>query len=236
MVRLVLPLVVAALSLGVTGGGPGALPVTGAPPGVVPGMFPEAHVAQVASSSPSLVAFSQSLPKGDSATVVGVYVEEKLALRVLEQPAGQPGFVTSQEDAVSHFSLAQTYGTVGLIAHDTLAGQAFFGLQEGDRIVLVSGDGTLKPYVVTGIRHLQALSPWSPTSAFRDLEGGGEVLTARSLFNQVYGGANALVLQTCIAAYGNPSWGRLFVLAQPAPGPMGSALLDKLTRQIAEID
>jgi hypothetical protein len=35
------------------------------------------------------------------------------------------------------------------------------------------------------------------------------------MFNRAYVGENRVVFQTCLAAEGNPSWGRLFVIAVP---------------------
>jgi hypothetical protein len=179
---------------------------------------------------PSLDHFRQTLPVSSSGRVAGVFVSGKLALRVLEQPAGQLGYVTRQASAVSHFSLASNYGTVGLIAHNTLAGADFFKLGEGDRIVLIRENGDRQVFTVRAIRRLQALSPWSPLSSFRDLAAPDVTLSAQSLFNQVYAGGHPLVLQTCITEDGNPSWGRLFVLAEPALNRVEAARIDKLAR------
>lgn len=214
--------------------GSGLIPVSGLLAGLPVGVSPVGARAAGASRAQSLEAFSRSLPAGTSDRVAGVYVRSKLALRVLEQPSGQPGYVTGQAEAVSHFGLAQKYGTVGLIAHNTLAGSEFFQLREGDRIVLLRENGRRQAFTVTAIRRLQALSPWSPLSSFRDLADPGSTLSAQSLFNQVYAGAHSLVLQTCITANGDPSWGRLFVLAEPALDRMQAARIDRLARLLVE--
>jgi hypothetical protein len=69
-------------------------------------------------------------------------------------------------------------------------------------------------YKVTSIVKFQALSPNSPSSKFVDLSTG-DTLSASTLFKQVYGGDPHLVLQTCIAQDNEPSWGRMFVIAEP---------------------
>lgn len=212
----------------------GVVPVTGAQSGLPADVLPDQPSVDRVGSLPSLDSFARSLPSGSSERVVGVFVSGKLALRVLEQPGGQPGHVTDQPNAVSHFSLAQYYGTVGLIAHNTLAGAEFFQLKSGDRIVLLRESGSRQVFTVGAIRRLQALSPWSGMSSFRDLEQPGLTLSALALFNQVYAGGHPLVLQTCITEDGNPSWGRLFVLAEPAPDRVQATRMDRLAHLLTE--
>lgn len=212
----------------------GVVPVTGAQAGLPADVSPNEPRIDRAGALPSLELFARSLPSSGSERVAGVYVRGKLALRVLEQPAGQPGYVTSQSDAASRFSLAQKFGTVGLIAHNTLAGADFFQLETGDRIVLLRESGSNQVFVVTGIRRLQALSPWSGLSSFRDVEQPDLTLSALALFNQVYAGGYPLVLQTCITEHGNPVWGRLFILAEPAPSRLESARFEKLAQLLTE--
>jgi hypothetical protein len=60
----------------------------------------------------------------------------------------------------------------------------------------------------------QAISPSSPTSDFQNLDEN-EYLTTSQLFMQMYGGSHHLTFQTCIEMNGNPSWGRMFVVAEP---------------------
>ncbi|MGA9531370.1 MAG: hypothetical protein WBR18_01520 [Anaerolineales bacterium] len=207
----------------------GTIPVSGTLPDMFTGsLFP--HDRAAAKSVPSLETFSETLPSANSHQVVGVYVSGKLALRVLEQPAGQPGYVTSQADAASRFGLAGRFGTVGLIAHNTLAGGSFISLGDGDRIVVFYADGERQVYVVERTRQLQAVSPWSPTSSFLDLEAPSALISAQTLFNQVYAGGFPVVLQTCLSKGENSVWGRLFVLARPAPSQMEAAVAAKLAR------
>jgi hypothetical protein len=42
-----------------------------------------------------------------------------------------------------------------------------------------------------------------------------ETLTAEQMFKRVYLGDRHVTFQTCIKAYGNQSWGRMFVIAVP---------------------
>jgi hypothetical protein len=60
----------------------------------------------------------------------------------------------------------------------------------------------------------QALQPYSPNSDFRDLETN-DTISAVQLFGKVYRGDRHVTFQTCIEAYGNSSWGRLFIIAKP---------------------
>jgi hypothetical protein len=179
----------------------------------------------------SLSAFARELPHSSANSPVGVYVKDVLALRVFAQPASNPGYVTSQADAVSLFGLAQQYGVTGLIAHNYLAGDSFSNLTQGQQVVLLMADGARQRYKIVSVRRLQALSPWSPLSNFVEVGADGEVLSASQLFHQVYTGSNRVVFQTCIEVDGNPVWGRLFVTAEriePYPSTNWAAKLPAL--------
>lgn len=167
-------------------------------------------------SGPSLQEFAARFPAIDSRLPAGLYVHNVMALPVVQQPAGQPAFVSSQPDVLTQFSLASQYGSVGLIAHNTLAGAAFESLQPGQVAVLVLANGRMQPYRITAVERYQALQPSSPYSDF--LSADGARLSAEDLFLREYAGSQGrLVLQTCIASQDNPSWGRLFILAEPIP-------------------
>ena len=60
-----------------------------------------------------------------------------------------------------------------------------------------------------------ALSLERPIEFLADPDNSATMLTARLLFDQVYGGSDQVVFQTCIEAQGNPMWGRIFVTADP---------------------
>ncbi len=166
---------------------------------------------------PSLAAFVAAL-QGEHRppdAVVGLYIPGVLAARVVEQPPGQDGFVAALPATVTRFRLAaRYYGTLGLLAHNTLAGAAFFRLREGDVFYVVLGDGRVEAYLVTQVLRYRALQPNSPYSPFIDLTTG-ERLTVAEAFRRTYGAAQGgAVLQTCIARGKLLTWGRLFVLAR----------------------
>jgi hypothetical protein len=76
------------------------------------------------------------------------------------------------------------------------------------------GEG-VRSYSITEIKYYHASNPYSPYSNFEDVENLGIWLTAKELYNQIYGVSDRLVFQTCIEANGNPAWGRLFITAEP---------------------
>jgi hypothetical protein len=160
--------------------------------------------------------FTKSVINGNSSQLVGVYVDSILADPVVQQPAGKPSYVSTQDGVVTQFAYASKYGSVGLVAHNNLAGANFSLLQVGDIITLVYGDGSARNYSVTQIKQYQALSPTSPYSSFRDLEDPSTILDVSTVFQTIYAVKERLVLQTCIAKDGVDSWGRLFIIAEPA--------------------
>lgn len=158
--------------------------------------------------------FSASVQNGKPDVLRGVYVSDVLALPVIQQPTDQPYYVSTREGEATQFSVASQYGNIGLLAHNTLSGRFFSKLVTGQEIRLVYGAGRVEYFIVTQILRFQALQPDSVTSSFRNLDAQ-EVLSSGEMFNRAYVGEHRLVLQTCIAAYGNSSWGRLFVVAIP---------------------
>jgi hypothetical protein len=165
------------------------------------------------SSQVSLTDFAKAVQDGEE-LVRGVYVDEVMALRVMQQPSGNNGYVSSVAGIATQFKMAETYGTTGLLAHNFAAGSNFSKISEKDIITIVYGDGSMKKYLVTSVQKYQALSPNSATSNFVDLKTD-ETLTATKLFEKIYKGDPHLVLQTCIAFEKELSWGRLFVIAEP---------------------
>src|SRR5262245_44878813 len=67
---------------------------------------------------PNFSDFSNSVQNGRADHVSGVYVPNVFALPVAQQPYGSPGFVSSENDLVTQFRMANTYGNVGLLAHN----------------------------------------------------------------------------------------------------------------------
>jgi len=164
-------------------------------------------------AAPFFDQFVTAIMNGDPARVVGVYVENVLALKVVQQPNNNPSFVSGVKGVATYFSMvhAQT-GNTGLLAHNYLAGVYYYDLMPGEVVVLIYGDGRTEEFVVADSLQFQALNPTSPTSSFVNVTTG-ERLTSTALFRRVYGGSYKTTFQTCIAQGNEPSWGRLFVIA-----------------------
>ena len=173
---------------------------------------PQAHPTTLI----SLEDFVQSVENGQSNQVVGIYVPDVLALPVGQQPQGNAGYVTRQPNQVTQFNMASQYGTVGILAHNDLAGSIFPQIHLNQYAIVVYGDGRLDYYLISEVQKYQALTPTSTFSDFVNLDGSNERLSAGQLFNRVYGPGSRLVFQTCIDAYGDASWGRMFIIAKPA--------------------
>ena len=161
-----------------------------------------------------LATFVTSVVNGDPNALRGVYAPGILALAVEQQL--NASFVSAKPDTATQFGMAAARGVVGLLAHNFLGGQDFFRLGIGQSILLVYGDGTTQPYLVTHIYRYRATKPESVYSSFVDLDTD-TTTDATGLFNKVYTGDKHVTFQTCIAGEGNPSWGRLFVIAEPGP-------------------
>ena len=162
---------------------------------------------------PFLDTFIEKLKNGNAGQVVGVYVEDVMSLRVVQQPSSDPAYVSTLPNTATYFSLVrQMTGNTGLLAHNYLAGTYFFSLRSGQIITLIYGDGNTDDYMVSNSEEFQALSPNSPTSNFVSLSSG-ETLSSTDLFYRVFGGGTRTTMQTCIAQGNEDSWGRLFVIA-----------------------
>jgi hypothetical protein len=163
---------------------------------------------------PTLDAFASDLITGDAAELVGVYAPDLFAHRVVQQPPGEPGFVSDLADVLTQYGKASELGSTGILAHNYLAGSRFASLSTGQVIHLVYGNGRTVTYVISEVARFKALQPNSAFSAFEDLQEDSRV-GASELFSRMYGRPGVLVFQTCIKAEGNLSWGRLFVAALP---------------------
>lgn len=175
------------------------------------------NVETAAYAVSSLAPFAASVAvSGNAKQVAGIFARDIFAAPIVQQPASAPGFVSTQSEAATQFGMAAQYGTIALLAHNYLLGEQFFAVQTGKILYLVYGDGHTRTYRVKQVLKYQALSPNSPYSDFVDLnDPNGARISVETLFYKVYTQGNTLVLQTCIEANGEPSWGRLFVIAQP---------------------
>jgi len=169
-----------------------------------------------AETLPEFRLFVEAVATSDESAPRGIYVPNVMALRIVDQPAGDAAYVSSMANTVTDFRMARAYGNTGLLAHNYLAGASFSSLEPGQVIYLVQGNGAVKKYMVSEILRFQAYEPLNPNSRFLNLDGGAEY-SAAELFDQVYQGPQHLTLQTCIASDGDLNWGRLFVIAEPLP-------------------
>lgn len=186
-----------------------------------------------APSLSTLSEFIEEIRDDSGDTLRGVYVPGVMAYPIIQQPAGNAGYVSNRDAELTQFRMASAYGTVGLLAHNYLAGASFQNIERGNVIILVYGDGRTQTFLVEDIQRYQALQPFSPYSNFRDLDTES-ILTAEQLFNKVYRGDFHLTLQTCIEHEGNLSWGRLFIIAKPFT-PVKEKALDLVRQQYREI-
>lgn len=171
--------------------------------------------ANSTSLDPDLTNFIIGVAEPTCNTISGVYVKDKLQLSVKQQPADQPGFVTTSSGTVTQFAYAAEHGSIGLLAHNHLSGSDFYKIEKDDEIYLVYGDGQTKRYFVTEIRQYQALEPTSPYSSFVNLSDMSKTIAYDELFAEIYGENDMLILQTCISNQDSSSWGRHFVIAVP---------------------
>ena len=165
--------------------------------------------------------FSKTVETDEAHILRGVYVENALALPVVQQPEGKATYVSTRDGEVTQFSTVSQYGNIGLLAHNHLSGKSFLQLTVGQEVRLVYADGRTEYFVVAKILRYQALEPDSPYSSFKNLDNKNEVLSAGEMFNRVYQGDHHITFQTCIKANGNSSWGRLFIVATPKPKYLG---------------
>lgn len=163
---------------------------------------------------PRLEEFVRVVSDGEADTLRGIYIPDVFAAWIVSQPENDPAFVSSEENTLTSFELAANAGSIGLLAHNYLTGKYFSQIEEDQIIYLVYGDGHMATYTVTQIERFHAFDPDNVWSNFIDL-GSGEFLSASDLFSKTYAQPGRLILQTCIRAGGNSSWGRLFVITEP---------------------
>ena len=168
----------------------------------------------VGDSLPLLDTFVSQIRNGRSADLRGIYIPEILAARVVQQPIGNNEFVSPRQNVVTQFELASRAGSMGLLAHNNLAGKSFSLLEEDQIFYLIYGDGQISAFVVTEILRYQAWEPTSALSGFMDLEND-DLLTASEAFSAVYNRPGQVIFQTCISMDNVLTWGRLFVIAEP---------------------
>ncbi len=192
---------------------------------IIATLIPHPAAAAPAADTPALPAlatFITSVQNGNANLLRGVYIDGVFALPVVQQPSSNAGYVSTVAGTLTQFSLAASYGNVGLLAHNYLSGQYFSQLTPGEKVTLVYGNGRTETFRITNIYQYQATAPYSTKSDFIDLTTK-QYLTAYQLFSKVYMGTRHVTFQTCIANNGNSSWGRLFVIAEPETNQASSS-------------
>jgi hypothetical protein len=175
---------------------------------------PVSGTAPASASLPSLGEFSRQVKDGQSSLVRGLYASHVMALRVVPQPQGDPGFISAEDGTATLFQTASFYGVTGLLAHNFLSGREFFRLSSGQQLDVIYGDGQVKHYRVSRIDDFQRLSINDLRSNFMELSSGLEK-TADQVFADFYEGSPHLTLQTCIERDGEWNWGVRFITADP---------------------
>jgi hypothetical protein len=162
----------------------------------------------------------------DSAVVTGdvakVSMPKVFDYGVVQQPKNNPAYVSEENGKLTQFGMTAQYGSLGLLAHNYLAGAPFGKLKVGDVIYVTYTDGSAKAFKIDEVRRYQALTPSSPYSKFIDLQSN-KTMTASDVFYSTYGVKGRLVMQTCIYENNDPSWGRLFIIATPYDAALNTA-------------
>lgn len=166
------------------------------------------------SELPAFEEFVDEVANGEAHELRGIYVRDVLAEKVVYQPRDNAAFVSTRPNTLTVFDMAANYHSTGLAAHNTLAGAEFALLKKDQIVYLIYGDGRVEPYIIREFLRYQALQPNSITSDFVDLETG-DILSVSTLFLEIFDRPGDLILQTCIYADGDASWGRLFIIAEP---------------------
>jgi hypothetical protein len=141
--------------------------------------------ARAVKLSSELRNFIATVYTGQTNTITGLFVDDQFAMDVAQQPSSNPGYISSDENTVTEFRLARDYGTIGMLAHNYLAGESFYNLSIGQVVYLVFGDGSVQPYTIANVLSYQALQPNSPYSNFVNLDDPEEYLTAADLFYSI---------------------------------------------------
>jgi hypothetical protein len=136
-------------------------------------------------------------------------------LAVVHQPQKDPGYVSSEPETLTLFKKAESFETIGFLAHNDLAGQYILNLRINQDVQVIYKDGSSRWFRINSIQPYQALSPSSPYSDFMESNNGESRLSSTELFYEIYTAKGQVIFQTCIAHEGQMDWGRLFVTAEP---------------------
>ncbi|MBI9049282.1 MAG: hypothetical protein JEZ00_07680 [Anaerolineaceae bacterium] len=162
-----------------------------------------------------LDSFVEFLINGNEEQIVGIYIDDVFAQKVVQQPESDAAYVSPFNNQITDFGMvSKLTGNIGMLAHNYLSGEHFSDFAPGDIIHVVYGNGDVENFVVDRLESYQALSPHNVYSDFVNLDTN-QKYNATQLFETVYGGSYHLTFQTCIRSGDEYSWGRLFVIATP---------------------
>jgi len=165
---------------------------------------------------PNLEDFVKSVYTGDPNQITGVYVPDTYAMKIVQQPHGDPTFISSDPQEITQFGKAMDYGSIGLLAHNTLAGAQFMEMSMNQVFAIVYGNGDVAYYQIHELQQFRAIQPDDPYSDFINIGNSTEgIIESEDVYKRIYGPGNRVVFQTCIEAENNPNWGRAFIIAAP---------------------
>jgi hypothetical protein len=174
---------------------------------------PQDRSTIVTPHSPGLSRFMERVVAGEPEHVVGLYATDTFDLLVEQQPPDHHLYVTEKLGYATQFGRPLRYDVIGLLAHNTNSGILFYGLDLGDDVYLVFGDGRLAVYRVETIEDFQKLEPGNPRSDYVELSSG-EILNTNEVFTRFYRNGPHLTLQTCLEMGGDFNWGVRFIVAK----------------------
>jgi hypothetical protein len=161
----------------------------------------------------------------DPDRIVGLAFETSGKIyRVIGQPKNDVNYVSADPQEITEFEQPrqQTKNFNWLLVHNyNPAGKEISKLKQGDNVWILTPSGEEK-YQVIKKEEYQALSPTSNTADFVDLNKESSTFNQRITTADLYGrmtqkslqargDQEIAILQTCIEANGELSWGRLFV-------------------------
>lgn len=143
-----------------------------------------------------------------------VSIEGGFSLPIIQQPEGEPSFVSTRDNIVTQFNSPSQYGVTGLLAHNYLSGKDFYSLEIGQKVTVYYGEGIERNYKVISIDRFRKLDRTSIYSNLVEVETNKEY-SSTEVFNRFYNGSHHLVFQTCLEQDGRLDWGLVFITAEP---------------------
>lgn len=152
-----------------------------------------------------------------------VSVKDGFSLPIVQQPEGNPVFVSNKPDVITQFNTPVRDGVTGLLAHDFRSGKEFYGLKIGQLVTIYYAEDVVRDYQVVSISRFQKLDSSSVYSNLVDLQTHEE-LTSSQVYDRFYRGPHHVTFQTCLEAEGRLDWGLYFVIAEPIIGPIHNGI------------